>query len=62
VQALVENPELEKIYRERLAKMRREGVLLGIKAKPYSPKGNPGPAPEGPDGTGGSAPGGEGAP
>jgi hypothetical protein len=37
VQALVENPELEKIYRERLVKMRREGVLLGIKPKPYSP-------------------------
>lgn len=37
VQALVENPELEKIYRERLAKMRREGVLLGVKPKPYSP-------------------------
>jgi hypothetical protein len=54
VQALVENPELEKIYRERLAKMRREGVLIGIKAKPYSPKENPGPVPGGtvPDGTG----------
>ncbi len=37
VQALVENAELEKIYRERLAKMRREGVILGVKAKGYSP-------------------------
>jgi hypothetical protein len=35
---MTSNPELEKIYRERLAKMRREGVLLGIKAKPYSPR------------------------
>ncbi len=36
IRALVENPELEKIYRERLLKMRREGVLLGVKAKPYT--------------------------
>jgi hypothetical protein len=42
---MTSNPELERIYRERLAKMRREGVLLGIKAKPYSPRnaeGTPG--------------------
>ena len=45
LQALVENPELEKIYRERLVKMRREGVLLGVKPKPYEPK-----APKPPDG------------
>lgn len=32
------NPELEKIYRERLARMRREGVLLGVKPKPYEPR------------------------
>ncbi len=38
ITALVENPELEKIYRERLIKMRREGVLLGIAAKPYTPR------------------------
>jgi hypothetical protein len=38
VRALVENPELDKIYRGRLAKMRREGVLLGVKPKPYAPK------------------------
>jgi hypothetical protein len=44
VQALVENPELEKIYRERLTKMRREGVLLGVKPKPYQGKGTAGPA------------------
>ncbi|HKP96232.1 MAG TPA: hypothetical protein VJ385_10780 [Fibrobacteria bacterium] len=44
VEALVRNPELEKIYRERLVKMRREGVLLGIKPKPYSP-GAPGSVP-----------------
>lgn len=44
---MTSNPELEKIYRERLAKMRREGVLLGIKAKPYAPRnagGTPGAA------------------
>jgi len=35
---MTSNPELEKIYRERLAKMRREGVLLGIKPKPYAPR------------------------
>ncbi len=35
---MTSNPELEKIYRERLAKMRREGVLLGISPKPYSPR------------------------
>ena len=34
--ALVSNIELEKTYRERLLKMRREGVLLGVKPKPYS--------------------------
>jgi hypothetical protein len=45
IQALVENTELEKIYRERLAKMRREGVILGIKPKPYAPM-NPGADPE----------------
>lgn len=38
IQALVENPELEKIYRGRLVKMRREGTLLGVKPKPYAPK------------------------
>jgi hypothetical protein len=38
---MTSNPELEKIYRERLARMRREGVLLGIKPKPYTPR-NPG--------------------
>jgi hypothetical protein len=43
VQALVENPELEKIYRERLTRMRREGVLLGVKPKPYQGKGAAGP-------------------
>jgi len=35
---MTSNPELERIYRERLAKMRREGVLLGIKPKPYAPR------------------------
>lgn len=35
VQALVENAELEKIYKERLVKMRREGTLLGVKPKPH---------------------------
>ncbi|MDB5104710.1 MAG: hypothetical protein JWP91_2399 [Fibrobacteres bacterium] len=45
VQALVENPELEKIYRERLTRMRREGVLLGIKPKAYSPRTPASPAP-----------------
>ena len=46
IQSLVENPELEKIYRERLARMRREGTLLGIKPKPYvqpAPPGEPAP-------------------
>jgi hypothetical protein len=38
IDVLVENTELEKIYRERLAKMRREAVILGVKAKPYEPK------------------------
>lgn len=38
IQALVENTELEKIYRGRLVKMRREGTLLGVKPKPYTPK------------------------
>jgi hypothetical protein len=37
IRALVENPELEKIYKERLLKMRREGTLLGVKPKPYTP-------------------------
>ena len=37
IKPLVENPELEKIYRERLARMRREGALLGVKPKPYAP-------------------------
>ncbi|GEM_PF-2645499 len=57
VRALVENPELEKIYRERLAKMRREGVLLGIKPKPYQGKGkdNGQDGDKGKDGTGGAA-------
>lgn len=41
---MTSNPELEKIYRERLARMRREGVLLGIKPKPYAPR-NPGETP-----------------
>jgi hypothetical protein len=36
LEPLVQNPELEGIYKERLAKMRREGVLLGVKPKPYS--------------------------
>ncbi len=34
---LTGNPELEKIYRERFKQMRREGVLLGVKPKPYKP-------------------------
>jgi len=38
IAALVENKELEKIYKERLAKMRREGVILGVKPKPYEPR------------------------
>lgn len=38
IRALVENPELEKIYKGRLVKMRREGTLLGVKPKPYAPK------------------------
>jgi hypothetical protein len=33
---LVGNPELEKIYKDRLVKMRREGTLLGVKPKPYA--------------------------
>jgi hypothetical protein len=37
IRVLVENKELEKIYRERLLKMRREGTLLGVKPKPYAP-------------------------
>jgi hypothetical protein len=37
VQALVGNKEAEKIYKERLLKMRREGTLLGVKPKPYAP-------------------------
>jgi len=41
LEQMTSNPELERIYRERLAKMRREGVLLGVKPKPYSPR-NPG--------------------
>jgi hypothetical protein len=41
---MTSNAELEKIYKERLAKMRREGVLLGIKPKPYVSR-NPGDTP-----------------
>lgn len=41
LEPLVQNPELEKIYRERLVKMRREAVLLGVKPKPYAPGGQP---------------------
>ncbi len=37
VSALVKNEELEKIYKERLLKVRREAALLGVKPKPYSP-------------------------
>ncbi|MBW8886963.1 MAG: hypothetical protein JF616_04310 [Fibrobacteres bacterium] len=37
---MTSNPELERIYRERLARMRREGVLLGIKPKPYAARGS----------------------
>ncbi len=37
IRELTANSELEKIYRERLAKMRREGVLLGVSPKPYQP-------------------------
>jgi hypothetical protein len=37
IRVLVENKELEKIYRDRLLKMRREGTLLGVKPKPYLP-------------------------
>lgn len=36
LEPLVRNPELEGIYKERLAKMRREGTLLGVKPKPYA--------------------------
>ena len=39
IRMLVENPELEKIYKERLAKMRREGTLLGVKPKPHASSG-----------------------
>jgi hypothetical protein len=35
IRHLVENKELEKIYKERLGKMRRQGTLLGVKPKPY---------------------------
>jgi hypothetical protein len=38
LEQMTSNPELEKIYRERLAKMRREGVLLGVSPKPYAPQ------------------------
>jgi hypothetical protein len=41
IRTLVENKELEKIYRERLKKMRREGTLLGVKPKPYAPVVDP---------------------
>lgn len=37
IRTLVENKELEKIYKERLARMRREGTLLGVSPKPYEP-------------------------
>ena len=37
IRALVENPELEKIYKQRHVKMRREATLLGVKPKPYAP-------------------------
>lgn len=37
IRALLGNKELEKIYRERRKKMRREGTLLGVKPKSYSP-------------------------
>lgn len=37
IRHLVENKELEKIYKERLGKMRRQGTLLGVKPKPYEP-------------------------
>lgn len=44
---MTSNPELEKIYRERLARMRREGVLLGISPRPYTPRnGGDTPAPD----------------
>ena len=36
LEPLVQNPELEGIYKERLGKMRREAVLLGVKPKPYA--------------------------
>jgi hypothetical protein len=45
LEPLVGNPELEKIYKERLAKMRREGTLLGVKPKPYAPRGGAGSGP-----------------
>ena len=37
IRALVENPELEKIYKQRHLKMRREATLLGVAPKPYAP-------------------------
>jgi hypothetical protein len=43
VEALVGNKEAEKIYKERLLKMRREGTLLGVKPKPYTPSAPPAP-------------------
>ncbi len=39
IRILVENKELQKIYRDRLLKMRREGTLLGVKPKPYAAHG-----------------------
>jgi hypothetical protein len=42
IKPLVENPELEKIYRERLAKMRRQATLLGVQPKPYEPRAGSG--------------------
>lgn len=44
LKVLVENPELEKIYKARLVKMRAEGTLLGVPPKPYSPS-SPEPQP-----------------
>ncbi len=38
VKVLSGNAELEKIYRDRLRRMRREGALLDVKPKPYTPK------------------------
>jgi hypothetical protein len=48
IQALVRNTELEKIYKERLLKMRREGTLLGVKPKPYSPASSASESPSSP--------------